>query len=123
MGPRKELSNAVEILYKIMINAAYARAATFCMIKRANLTSDFTVSQFGRSERTLWPLVKNLFHCFSYEAHSIVVYIFKKRILYRCQGYDTRVKQWYDKVIEIKIVGLIYTQSFYVFGQDQSYLI
>lgn len=65
MGPRTELSNTVEILYKIMINAAYARAATFCMIKRANLTSDFTVSPFGRSERTLWPLVKILFHCFS----------------------------------------------------------
>lgn len=65
MGPRKELSKAVEILYEIMINAAYVRAATFFMIKRANLTSDFTVSPFGRSERTLWPLVKNLFHCFS----------------------------------------------------------
>lgn len=49
MGPRKELSKAVEILYKIMIIAAYARAETFCMIKRANLTSDFTVSPFGQS--------------------------------------------------------------------------
>lgn len=65
MVPRKELSKAVEILYKIMINAAYARAATFCMIKRVNLTSDFTVSQFGRSQRTLRHLVKILFHCFS----------------------------------------------------------
>lgn len=53
MGPRTELSNTVEILYKIMINAAYARAATFCMIKRANLTSDFTVSPFGRLENSV----------------------------------------------------------------------
>lgn len=78
MGPRKELSKAVEILYKIMIIAAYARAETFCMIKRANLTSDFTVSPLGRSERTLWPLVKKFYFTVSVMKHTALSYIYLK---------------------------------------------